>query len=64
MLILMAGLFGVVALPFVILMMPVLLWLALPTAVAFAVGYAVKLTNESDWLKPSSTHRRSGSSLS
>ena len=42
MLILAAGLFGVVALPFLLLMVPVILWLAVPTAVLFGAGAALK----------------------
>ncbi|HET6149670.1 MAG TPA: hypothetical protein VFH68_19185 [Polyangia bacterium] len=42
MLIFAAGLLGVVALPFLILMVPVILWLALPTAVLFGAGFALK----------------------
>jgi len=42
MLIFAIGLLGVVALPFLILMVPVLLWLLLPTAVVFGAGYAIK----------------------
>ena len=42
MLIFAAGLLGVVLLPFLILMVPVLLWLGIPTAVFFGVGYALK----------------------
>lgn len=42
MLILVAGVFGVVALPFLILLVPVILWLAIPTAVVFGAGYVLK----------------------
>lgn len=42
MLIFAAGLLGVVLLPFLILMVPVLLWLGIPTAVFFGAGYALK----------------------
>ena len=56
MLLLATGLAGVVALPFIILMLPFLLWLAIPTAVFFAVGWALKLLAEHrehhDWLAP------------
>jgi lipopolysaccharide export LptBFGC system permease protein LptF len=43
MLIFTAGLLGVVLLPFLVLMVPVLLWLGIPTAVFFGAGYALKL---------------------
>jgi hypothetical protein len=43
MLIFVAGLIGVVALPFLILMLPVMLWMAIPTAVMFGVGYALQI---------------------
>src|ERR1051325_6543434 len=46
MLLLATGLAGVVALPFIILMLPFLLWLAIPTAVFFAVGWALRLVAE------------------
>jgi ABC-type multidrug transport system permease subunit len=42
MLIFVAGLFGVVALPFLILLVPLILWLAVPTAVLFGAGLALK----------------------
>ena len=41
MLIFAAGMLGVVLLPFLILMIPVILWLGLPTVVLFGVGYAL-----------------------
>ena len=56
MLLLSAGLASVVALPFIILMLPFVLWLAIPTAVFFAVGWALKALAEHrehhDWLAP------------
>jgi hypothetical protein len=53
MLILFAGLLGVVALPFILLLLPVAIWLAIPTAVFFA-GYVVKKSADSHghWLVP------------
>jgi len=42
MLIFAAGMLGVVLLPFLILMIPVILWLGLPTVVLFGTGYALK----------------------
>ena len=42
MLIFAVALLGVVALPFLILLVPVLLWLLVPTAVVLGVGYAIK----------------------
>jgi hypothetical protein len=59
MLILLAGIFGVVALPFLILMAPLLLWFAVPTAVFFGVGYALRAINHMGghhWTTPSSSH--------
>jgi hypothetical protein len=58
MLILLAGILGAVALPFVLLMAPVLLWFAIPAAVFFGVGYAVRAINhrEHQWTTPSSFH--------
>jgi len=56
MLLLATGLAGVVAVPFLILMLPFLLWLAIPTAVFFAVGWAVKTLahhrHHDDWMIP------------
>ena len=42
MLIFAAGMLGVVLLPFLILMIPVILWLGLPTLMLFGGGYALK----------------------
>ena len=46
MLIFALGLLGVVALPFLILMLPMVLWLLAPTAVFFGVGYAIKAVKQ------------------
>jgi hypothetical protein len=42
MLILLAGLFGVVVLPFLVLFLPYILWLAVPSIVLFGVMAAVR----------------------
>ena len=56
MLLLATGLAGVVALPFIILMLPFVLWLAIPTAVFVAFGWVVRMLAEHrehhDWLAP------------
>jgi hypothetical protein len=52
MLILAAGLVGLVALPFLILMLPMLLWLLVPTVVFFGGAYALRVARRHQALVP------------